>query len=332
MFKNKIILITGGTGSFGNAFLKKILDSFDFKEIRILSRDEKKQDDMRKKFNNKKIKFFLGDVRNSSSIKSAVEDSNFIFHAAALKQVPSCEFFPLEAVNTNILGTSNVIDLGISAGVEKIVCLSTDKAVYPINSMGMSKALMEKLIISKVRSLGRKSNTKICITRYGNVVGSRGSVIPLFLNRVNTNQFLTITNLNMTRFMMSMSEAIDLVLFAFNKGKSGDIFVRKSPAATIANIVGAIKLIYRNKNIKTKIIGIRHGEKLHETLMSREERNKSVSYKNYFKIPFDDRDLNYDKYFTSGKEFTIKDDYTSQNTVALNLLDIKKIILDIDKN
>jgi len=198
--------------------------------------------------------------------------------------------------------------------------------------MGMSKALMEKLIISKVRSLGRKSKTKICITRYGNVVGSRGSVIPLFLNRINANQFLTITNLNMTRFMMSMSEAIDLVLFAFNKGKSGDIFVRKSPAATIANIVGAIKLIYRNKNIKTKIIGIRHGEKLHETLMSREERNKSVSYKNYFRIPFDDRDLNYDKYFTSGKEFTIKDDYTSQNTIALNLLDIKKIILDINKN
>jgi UDP-glucose 4-epimerase len=331
MFKNKNLLITGGTGSFGNAVLRRFLDS-EIAEIRIFSRDEKKQDDMRKRYNHPKLKFYIGDVREERSLSGAMRGVDYVFHAAALKQVPSCEFFPLEAVNTNILGTSNVIDLGISAGVEKIVCLSTDKAVYPINSMGMSKALMEKLIISKVRSLGRKSKTKICITRYGNVVGSRGSVIPLFLNRVHTNQFLTITNLNMTRFMMSMSEAIDLVLFAFNKGKSGDIFVRKSPAATIANIVGAIKLIHRNKNIKTKIIGIRHGEKLHETLMSREERNKSVSYKNYFKIPFDDRDLNYDKYFTSGKEFTIKDDYTSQNTIALNLLDIKKIILDIDKN
>ena len=332
MFKNKIILITGGTGSFGGAFLSRVLKNSNFKEIRIFSRDEKKQEDMRRKFNNKKIKFFLGDVKDRDSMKSSIQDSNFIFHAAALKQVPSCEFFPLEAVKTNILGTSNVLDLGVYYNVEKIVCLSTDKAVHPINSMGMSKALMEKVIISKARSLNYKSKTKICITRYGNVVGSRGSVIPLFLKQIENNQPLTITNFNMTRFIMQMNEAIDLVLFAFKNGNSGDIFIKKSSSATINTIVESMKLIFGSKKIKTKFIGTRHGEKLHETLMSSEEKNKSRSFSKYFSIPYDNRDLNYDRYYDQGQKVNLQKDYTSETVNQLDAKQVKKVILDFSKN
>jgi UDP-glucose 4-epimerase len=331
MFKKKILLITGGTGSFGNAFLSRILESPNFEEIRILSRDEKKQDDMRKKFKNIKIKFFLADVRDRNSIKDSIKGSNFIFHAAALKQVPSCEFFPLEAVKTNVLGTANVLDIAIDCGVQKVVCLSTDKAVYPINAMGISKALMEKVIISKVRSIQNKSKTKICITRYGNVVGSRGSVIPLFLDQIKNSQPLTITNLDMTRFIMQMSEAIDLVLFAFKSGNNGEILIRKSPSSTIKTIVKSLELIYGTKKVKTKFIGIRHGEKLHETLMSSGERHKSKSFKNYFAIPYDTRDLNYEKYYFEGSEIN-EEDYTSANVKNLNAQEVKKIILQFNKN
>lgn len=331
MFKKKILLITGGTGSFGNAFLSRILESPNFKEIRILSRDEKKQDDMRKKFKNNKVKFFLADVRDRNSIKDAIKGSNFIFHAAALKQVPSCEFFPLEAVKTNILGTANVLDVAIDCGVQKVVCLSTDKAVYPINAMGISKALMEKVIISKVRSIQNKSTTKICITRYGNVVGSRGSVIPLFLDQIKNGQPLTITNFDMTRFIMQMSEAIDLVLFAFKSGNNGEILIRKSPSSTIKTIVKSLELIYGTKKVKTKFIGIRHGEKLHETLMSSEERYKSKSFKKYFAIPYDTRDLNYEKYYFEGNKIN-EEDYTSANVKSLNAQEVKKVILKFNKN
>jgi UDP-glucose 4-epimerase len=332
MFKRKNILITGGTGSFGNAFLSAITKKFDFGEIRILSRDEKKQDDMRKKFKNKKIKFFLGDVRDKSSIKNSIQGVNFIFHAAALKQVPSCEFFPLEAVKTNILGTSNVLDCAIEYGVEKVVCLSTDKAVYPINAMGISKALMEKVIISKVRSLYKNSRTKICITRYGNVIGSRGSVIPLFLNQIKNNKPLTITDLKMTRFVMLMKDAIDLVLFAFKNGNNGDILIKKSPSSTINTIVKSFELLYGKNKVKTKFIGVRHGEKLHETLMSTEEKYKAKSFTNYFSIPYDERDLNYDKYYIQGNKFKEVKDYTSENTHYLNAQQVKKIILDFSKS
>ena len=331
MFKKKIILITGGTGSFGNAFLSRILDFSNFEEIRILSRDEKKQDEMRKKFKNKKIKFFLADVRDKNSIKDSIKGSNFIFHAAALKQVPSCEFFPLEAVKTNVLGTANVLDIAISCGVQKVVCLSTDKAVYPINAMGISKALMEKVIISKVRSISKKSKTKICITRYGNVVGSRGSVIPLFLDQIKNGQPLTITNFDMTRFIMKMSEAIDLVLFAFKRGNNGEILIRKSPSTTIKTIVKSLELIFGVNKVKTKFIGIRHGEKLHETLMSSEERSKSKSFKNYFTIPYDIRDLNYEKYYFEGSKINFED-YNSANVENLNVQEVKKIISEFSKN
>jgi UDP-glucose 4-epimerase len=332
-FKNKIILITGGTGSFGNAFLYKIVRNFSFKEIRILSRDEKKQEDMRKKFNNKKIKFFLGDVREKDSIKSAVSGSDYIFHAAALKQVPSCEFFPIEAVKTNILGTQNVLDLAIFYNVKKVVCLSTDKAVYPINAMGISKAMMEKVIISKARGLTEKKKlTKICITRYGNVVGSRGSVIPLFINQISKGKPLTVTDSKMTRFIMKMSDAIDLVLFAFKKGKSGDILIKKSPAATIENIIKALKLIYKCPSHKIANIGVRHGEKLHETLMTKEESINSRNHQKYFCISSDQRDLNYDKYFTLGKKKFLEEDYSSDNVSLLNIEQLKKVILDYKKN
>jgi len=331
MFKKKIILITGGTGSFGNAFLSRILKSSNFEEIRILSRDEKKQDEMRKKFKNKKIKFFLADVRDKNSLKDSIKGSNFIFHAAALKQVPSCEFFPLEAIKTNVLGTANVLDVAINCDVQRVVCLSTDKAVYPINAMGMSKALMEKVIISKVRSISKKSKIKICITRYGNVVGSRGSVIPLFLDQIKNGQPLTITNFDMTRFMMRMDEAIDLVLFAFKKGNNGEILIRKSPSSTIKTIVKSLELIFGADKVRTKFIGIRHGEKLHETLMSSEEWGKSKSFKNYFAIPYDIRDLNYDKYYFEGTRINLQD-YNSANVMNLNAQEVKKIILEFKKN
>jgi len=270
-------------------------------------------------------------VRDRNSIKDSIKGSNFIFHAAALKQVPSCEFFPLEAVKTNVLGTANVLDVAIDSGVQKVVCLSTDKAVYPVNAMGISKALMEKVIISKVRSIQNKSKTKICITRYGNVVGSRGSVIPLFLDQIKNGQPLTITNFDMTRFIMQMSEAIDLVLFAFKSGNNGEILIRKSPSSTIKTIVKSLELIYDTKKVKTKFIGIRHGEKLHETLMSSGERHKSKSFKNYFAIPYDTRDLNYEKYYFEGSKIN-EEDYTSANVKNLNVQEVKKIILKFNKN
>ena len=326
-FKNKIILITGGTGSFGNAMTIKLL-KMSPKEIRIFSRDEKKQDDMRKNFKNKKIKFIIGDIRDQKSIEQAVIGVDYIFHAAALKQVPSCEFYPMEAVRTNILGIDNLLNEAIKNNVKKIICLSTDKAVYPINAMGVSKSMMEKVIIARSR-ISKKTN--ICITRYGNVIYSRGSVIPLFIKLLHEKKPLTVTNLNMTRFLMSMDEAINLVMFAFKNGKNGDIFVRKSPAATIKTIIEAIGKIYKKK-ILTKKIGVRHGEKTHETLLTKEELKQSKNYKKYFKIISDNRDLNYEKFFSSGMKNSQKVyDYTSENTKRLNVAQTSSIIKNIIK-
>lgn len=326
-FKGKKILITGGTGSFGNAITVKLLKA-KVSEIKIFSRDEKKQDDMRKSFSDSRLKFILGDIRDYRSIKKSVENVDFIFHAAALKQVPSCEFFPMEAVKTNVLGAENLIDASIESGVKKIICLSTDKAVQPINAMGLSKALMEKVIIAKSREIKSKK-TKICITRYGNVIYSRGSVIPLFVNQLTKDLPLTITDLKMTRFMMSMDDAIDLVLFAFANGKNGEVFIRKAPGASIDTILESLKLIFK-KNIKYKIIGSRHGEKKHEILMSKEEKLKSKNYKHYYKILSDSRDLNYDKFFTKGKIISesVKD-YTSSNTEQLSKKQLALILKPI---
>jgi UDP-N-acetylglucosamine 4,6-dehydratase/5-epimerase len=327
-FKNKIILITGGTGSFGNAMTIKLL-KMSPKEIRIFSRDEKKQDDMRKNFKNKKIKFIIGDIRDQKSIEQAVIGVDYIFHAAALKQVPSCEFYPMEAVKTNILGIDNLLNEAIKNNVKKIICLSTDKAVYPINAMGVSKSMMEKVIVARSR-ISKKTN--ICITRYGNVIYSRGSVIPLFIKLLHEKKPLTVTNLNMTRFLMSMDEAINLVMFAFKNGKNGDIFVRKSPAATIKTIIDAIGKIYKKKIIIKKI-GVRHGEKTHETLLTKEELKQSKNYKEYFKIVSDNRDLNYEKFYSNGMKNSQKiEDYTSENTKRLNVTQTAKIIKNIIKN
>ncbi len=327
-FKNRIILITGGTGSFGNAMTKKLL-KMSPKEIRIFSRDEKKQDDMRKNFKNKKIKFVIGDIRDQKSIEQAVIGVDYIFHAAALKQVPSCEFYPMEAVKTNILGIDNLLNEAIKNNVKKIICLSTDKAVYPINAMGVSKSMMEKVIVARSRI---SNKTKICITRYGNVIYSRGSVIPLFIKLLHEKKPLTVTNFNMTRFLMSMSEAINLVMFAFKNGKNGDIFVRKSPAATIKTLMDAIGKIYKKK-IMVKKIGVRHGEKIHETLLTKEELKQSKEYKEYFKIVSDNRDLNYEKYYSNGKKSSQKiEDYTSENTKRLDVTQTAKIIKNIIKN
>ena len=324
-FKNKIILITGGTGSFGNAMTIKLL-KMSPKEIRIFSRDEKKQDDMRKNFKNKKIKFIIGDIRDQKSIEQAVIGVDYIFHAAALKQVPSCEFYPMEAVRTNILGIDNLLNEAIKNNVKKIICLSTDKAVYPINAMGVSKSMMEKVIVARSR-ISKKTN--ICITRYGNVIYSRGSVIPLFIKLLHEKKPLTVTNLNMTRFLMSMDEAINLVMFAFKNGKNGDIFVRKSPAATIKTIIDAIGKIYKKK-IMIKKIGVRHGEKTHETLLTKEELKQSKNYKEYFKIVSDNRDLNYEKFYSNGMKNSQKiDDYTSENTKRLNVIQTARIIKSI---
>ena len=326
-FKNKVILITGGTGSFGNAMTIRLLRLLP-REIRIFSRDEKKQDDMRRKFSNKKLKFIIGDIRDRNSIGQAVKGVDYVFHAAALKQVPSCEFYPMEAVKTNILGIDNLLNEAIKFKVKKIICLSTDKAVYPINAMGVSKSMMEKIIVAKSRI---SDTTDICITRYGNVIYSRGSVIPLFVKLIKENKPLTVTDLNMTRFLMSMENAIDLVFFAFKNGKNGDIFVRKSPAATIETIIQALA---KNLKIKYSIkkIGIRHGEKIHETLLTKEELRKSKSYTNYFKIISDNRDLNYDKFFLDGlKDKNETEDYTSENTKRLNINETAKIIRNITK-
>ena len=298
MFKNKSLLITGGTGSFGNAVLKRLLKS-EIKEIRIFSRDEKKQDDMRKRYKNEKIKFYLGDVRDYRSIEHAMRGVDFVFHAAALKQVPSCEFYPMQAIQTNVYGTENVLTAAIKSGIRRVVCLSTDKAVYPINAMGISKAMMEKVMVATSRNLDDKQ-TVICGTRYGNVMASRGSVIPLFVHQVLNDKPITITDPAMTRFMMTLDDAVDLVLHAFNNGKNGDIFVQKAPAATLDIIASSILTILNKKDHKINIIGTRHGEKLHEVLLGREEMTCADESNDYFKIPPDGRDLNYDKYVEKG--------------------------------
>ena len=313
MFKNKILLITGGTGSFGNAVLDKFLES-QISEIRIFSRDEKKQHDMRVKYNNPKIKFYIGDVRNYESLDQALTGVNYVFHAAALKQVPSCEFYPTEAVRTNVLGTENLLNAAIFNSVEKIICLSTDKAVYPINAMGVSKAMMEKVFVAKSRLTNK---TKIIGTRYGNVMASRGSVIPHFYDQIKKGNDITVTDPNMTRFMMTLDDAVSLVLFAFKNGNSGDIFVQKSPSTTIGELASVMKKIYNSK-VKIKNIGIRHSEKIHETLLSKEERIVAEELENYFRIPCDNRDLNYNKYFFEGTKLKNKyDEYNSFNTHRL---------------
>ena len=328
MFKDKTLLITGGTGSFGNTVLKRFLDT-DIKEIRIFSRDEKKQDDMRRIYNNDKLKFYIGDVRNLESIREAVKDVDYIFHAAALKQVPSCEFFPMEAVRTNIIGTDNVLTAGIDEGVRKIVCLSTDKAAYPINAMGTSKAMMEKVIVAKSRMVS-PTKTTICITRYGNVMASRGSVIPLFIEQIKSNKPLTITNPDMTRFLMNLDEAVDLVLFAFEHANQGDLFVQKSPASTIKDLAQALKELFAANN-EIKIIGTRHGEKSDETLMTREERIKCEDLINYFRVPADTRDLNYDKLFNADyREVRKIVEYSSDNTERLDVKLIKEKLMTVD--
>ena len=328
MFKDKILLITGGTGSFGNAVLKRFLDS-DLKEIRIFSRDEKKQDDMRKKYNNSKLKFYIGDVRKYESINSAMKGVDYVFHAAALKQVPSCEFFPLEAVYTNILGTENMLEAAINNNVKKVIVLSTDKAAYPINAMGMSKALMEKVAVAKGRN-NTNNSTIICRTRYGNVMASRGSVIPMFIEQIEAGNPLTITNPEMTRFMMTLDEAVDLVIYAFENGNQGDLFVQKAPAATIEVLAQAIKEL-KNSGVELKTIGTRHGEKLYEVLITKEEMLNAEDLGDYFRIVTDNRDLNYGKYEDKGsKSLDSIDEYNSHNTKRLDVEGMKKLLLKLD--
>jgi len=328
MFKDKTLLITGGTGSFGNAVLNRFLYS-DIKEIRIFSRDEKKQDDMRHRLNNPKVKFYIGDVRDKRSVDNVMRNVDFIFHAAALKQVPSCEFFPIEAVNTNVLGTQNVLDSALEHGVKRMIVLSTDKAVYPINAMGISKAMMEKVMQAKARSMVKDTDTVFCGTRYGNVMASRGSVIPLFVEQIKAGKDLTITDANMTRFMMTLEDAVDLVLYAFEHGKNGDMFVQKSPASTIGDLAKALIELYQSKS-KIRIIGTRHGEKLFETLVNREEMAKSFDMGNYYKVPADNRDLNYASYFTEGEEkVSVIEDYHSHNTRQLDVEGTKELLLKL---
>jgi len=327
MFKNKILLVTGGTGSFGNAILKRFID-LALMEIRIFSRDEKKQSDMRRKLKNSKVKFYIGDVRDYLSVKSVMKNVDYVFHAAALKQVPSCEFFPMEAIRTNIIGTENVLNAAIAQKVKKVIVLSTDKAVYPINVMGMTKALMEKIMIAKSRDVNH--NTVLCGTRYGNVMATRGSVIPLFVKQIKEKEPITITNPNMTRFMMTLDDSIKLVLYAFKNSKPGDIFVQKAPSSTVANIVQALKEMY-NANSEIRIIGTRHGEKLFETLVNREERVKAIELKNYFRIPINPCDLNYNKYFSEGESKILEvEEYTSNNTRRLNVEQTKEMLLKVD--
>jgi len=328
MFRGKTLLITGGTGSFGNAVLTRFLDS-NLKEIRIFSRDEKKQDDMRKKLQSDKVKFYIGDVRNMESVREAVRGVDFIFHAAALKQVPSCEFFPMEAVRTNVLGTDNMLTAAIEAGVKKIVCLSTDKAAYPINAMGISKAMMERVIIAKSRNVD-PDQTTICCTRYGNVMASRGSVIPLFVDQIKSGQAITITDPHMTRFLMNLDEAVDLVLFAFKNAKQGDLFVQKSPAGTIGDLALAIKELFKS-DTPIKVIGTRHGEKAHETLLTREEKSHCEDLGDYYRVSADTRDLNYDKYFVEGEQLPESlEEYTSSNTEQLSVQEITKKLQTTD--
>lgn len=327
MFENKTLLITGGTGSFGNAVLERFLNT-DIKEIRIFSRDEKKQDDMRKVYNNSKIKFFIGDVRDIQSVKNAMYGVDYVFHAAALKQVPSCEFFPLEAVKTNVLGTDNVLTAAIEAGVKKVICLSTDKAAYPVNAMGTSKAMMEKVFVAKARTVSPE-RTLICGTRYGNVMCSRGSVIPLFIEQIKAGKPLTITEPSMTRYIMSLEEAVELVIFAFENAESGDIMVQKAPACTIEVLAQAVKELFGVES-ETKIIGIRHGEKMYETLLTNEECANAIDMGGFYRVPADKRDLNYDKYFTDGEEGREKlEEYNSNNTELLNVEQVKEKLLSL---
>lgn len=325
MLKNKILLITGGTGSFGNAVLNRFLHTNHFKEIRIFSRDEKKQDDLRKRINHPKVKFYIGDVRDLASIETAVKGVDFIFHAAALKQVPSCEFFPMEAVKTNVIGTDNVLTAAEKYEVKKVIVLSTDKAAYPINAMGISKAMMEKVTVAKSRNLD-DSKTIFCATRYGNVMASRGSVIPLFIDQIKLGNPLTLTDPNMTRFMMTLEDAVDLVLFAFENGQQGDLFVQKSPAATIEVLAKALLELYDSKS-EIKVIGTRHGEKLYETLVNREDMVKAEDMGNYYRIPADNRDLNYAQYFSEGEpDVSTYDEYHSHNTERLDIEGMKQLL------
>lgn len=328
MFKNKILLITGGTGSFGNAVLERFLNS-DFSEIRIFSRDEKKQEDMRIALNNKKVKFYIGDVRNYDSVYEAMNGVDYVFHAAALKQVPSCEFYPMEAVRTNVLGADNVMSAAIERNVKRVVVLSTDKAVYPINAMGISKAMMERLMVAKAR-MRRPGETVLCATRYGNVMASRGSVIPLFIDQMKQGKDLTVTDPSMTRFLMSLEDSVDLVLHAFEHAEQGDIFVQKAPASTVQDLAEALKELFQS-DIKIKIIGTRHGEKLYESLLSREEMAKAASIERYYRVPMDDRDLNYDKFFVDGEtDVSSLEDYTSHNTTRLDVAQVKELLMKLE--
>lgn len=328
MFNNKTLLITGGTGSFGNAVLRRFLHT-DIAEIRVFSRDEKKQDDMRKLYKSDKIKYYIGDVRDLASIKNAMYGVDYVFQAAALKQVPSCEFFPMEAVKTNVIGTDNVLTASIESGVKKVICLSTDKAAYPINAMGISKAMMEKVFVAKSKTVD-PDKTLICGTRYGNVMASRGSVIPLFINQIKKGQALTITNPNMTRFLMSLDEAVELVVFAFQYADAGDIMVQKSPASTIGDLAKAVKELFYS-NCEIKVIGTRHGEKMFETLLTKEERIVAQDMGGFFKVPADKRDLNYDKYFIEGNKYLSSvEEYNSNNTQRLNIEQIKEKLLALD--
>jgi UDP-N-acetylglucosamine 4,6-dehydratase/5-epimerase len=327
MFNDRTLLITGGTGSFGNAVLRRFIDS-DLREIRIFSRDEKKQDDMRKLFSHSKVKFYIGDVRDSSSVSSAMKGVDYVFHAAALKQVPSCEFYPMEAVRTNVLGTENVLQAAISAGVKRVICLSTDKAVYPINAMGISKAMMEKIMVAASRNLG--TETVICGTRYGNVMASRGSVIPLFVDQVLNNRPITVTDPAMTRFMMTLDDAVELVLYAFEHGNNGDIFVQKAPAATVDVLIKAILDLMDKRDHDVREIGTRHGEKLYEALLSREECVAADDLGDYFRVPADVRDLNYEKYYEQGEaKISDAEDYNSHNTHRLTVEEMKALLLKL---
>jgi UDP-N-acetylglucosamine 4,6-dehydratase len=328
MFDNKVLMITGGTGSFGNTVLKRFLDT-DVREIRVFSRDEKKQEDMRIELANHKVKFYIGDVRDYASVAQAMVGVDYVFHAAALKQVPSCEFYPMEAVKTNVLGTENVLSAAIATGVQRVVVLSTDKAVYPINAMGISKAMAEKLMVAKSRMIPA-GGPVVCATRYGNVMASRGSVIPLFVSQLKSGEALTVTDPNMTRFLMSLEDSVDLVLYAFEHAKQGDIFVQKAPASTVEDLAVALKDLFRASS-DVKIIGTRHGEKLYESLVSREEMAKSEDMGRYYRIPADNRDLNYKKYFVEGEERISEfDDYTSHNTERLDVSGVKQLLLKLD--
>ena len=329
MFEGKTLLLTGGTGSFGNAVLKRFLES-DFKEIRIFSRDEKKQDDMRKKYQSSKLKFYIGDVRDFNSVLNVTRGVDYIFHAAALKQVPSCEFYPLEAVKTNVLGTENLLEAAIQNKVSRVVCLSTDKAVYPINAMGISKAMMEKVMVAKSRNL-EGTGTVICGTRYGNVMASRGSVIPLFVDQIRAGNPITITDPHMTRFMMTLEDAVDLVLYAFNHGQNGDIFVQKAPAATIDTLAQAVTQLLDKQDHTINVIGTRHGEKAFEALLSREEKACAEDLGDYFRVPADQRDLNYEKYIEDGNTKVVEyEDYNSHNTTRLDVEGMKKLLLKLE--